>query len=212
MGAGDLTIVGAASYSHSGEISGSGGLTMDGSGTQELTGATSFTGPVNVNAGTLLMGNDNVLTSSVDLTLDTGTFGTGGFSQNLNTLTLTDDSTIDFGNLSSRLNFNSGSLAALNGNTLLITNWTGDFDTTGGTDQLLFQTGWQSLIGNTEPQIQFQISGVNYDAIVLARTDLGANYVEIVPTIPEAESFIAILVLLLATFVRRYNWKPISLL
>ncbi|WP_160746776.1 autotransporter-associated beta strand repeat-containing protein [Croceibacterium soli] len=76
---GAVTITNAAAQSYSGAFTGSGALTKQGLGVLTLTGASSFTGPTSVQAGTLkadfsLSGsiNDNILSASSAITLSNG--------------------------------------------------------------------------------------------------------------------------------------------
>ena len=59
-----------------GVISGSGGITKSGSGTLTLSGSNSFTGSVNITAGTLSAANNNSLGSTPNLISSSGTFKT----------------------------------------------------------------------------------------------------------------------------------------
>jgi autotransporter-associated beta strand protein len=205
QGAGRLEVSGSGTNTFSGSVSGSGGLTKSGTGTQGFSGINTFTGGINITGGTLLLGVDNTLAAANSLEIANATFNTGGYSQSLNTLTLTADSTIDFGNLSSVLRFSSGTLSALNGYTLTIMNWTGTIATTGGTDQLIFNNGMQALAGTSSSQIQFVIGSNTYDALFLARPDLGANVIEVVP-IPEPGT-VGAAVLLLALLAWRERFR-----
>ncbi|MDF1824340.1 MAG: autotransporter-associated beta strand repeat-containing protein [Verrucomicrobiales bacterium] len=63
-----MTIDGAGDLTFAGEISGSGGFTKNGTGTTTLTAASSYTGTVNVNEGTLILSNEALISnSSADL-------------------------------------------------------------------------------------------------------------------------------------------------
>lgn len=167
LGANTLT-VGAASGSttFAGVISGTNGnLNKDGASTQVLSGTNTYTGAttvtngalkitgslsgttaVNINAGTLLLGASNVLNDAAAVNLGGGTLNTGGFRDTLGALTLTANSTIDFGTgNASELTF---STLTLGSNNLNIWNWTttNGFSPDGGTagdglrDRLLFTT------------------------------------------------------------------------
>lgn len=61
LGSGTLTVNQAADGTYAGIISGTGGLTKAGSGTVVLSGANTYSGNTQVNAGTLLVSNDNGL-------------------------------------------------------------------------------------------------------------------------------------------------------
>lgn len=131
-------------------LTGVGTFTKTGSGTvqfnQQIAGSL-----VVVNQGTLLLGSDNRIASGTDMRLVGATFATGGFSQNLNNLTLTADSIIDFGSGASVLAFNSAS-GWTSGSTLTIVNWSGDYLSGGSTDRLLFGANNSGYLN----QVQFK--------------------------------------------------------
>jgi len=135
----------------------SGALTKKGAGTLQISASQStYTGNIDVNGGTLLLGASNVISSSSNLTLSGGTFATGGFSETLGTLTLTANSIINLGGGSSILHFaNSSGVAWTAGAILSIYNWSGTAVTGGGTDQLYFGTGLTGLTSSQLSQIYF---------------------------------------------------------
>lgn len=109
-----------------------------GSGTWTLSGSNSYTGATTINAGTLAIGKSSALSSSSAMVLNGGTFATGGFSQTLNTLTLSSTSSIDFGAGTSALAFADSSAIT----------WTGTLDLINfniGTDTLKFGTSSTAL-------------------------------------------------------------------
>lgn len=135
LGSGQLTIENTGSQTFSGVISGTGGVVKQGSGSLSLSGVNTFTGPIQIAGGTLLLGNNQRLADAADLHLAGGTFATGGFSETVNSLVLTEDSTLNLGSGASVVNFATDNLAS--GKTLTVTNWSGAV-TGGGTDRLIF--------------------------------------------------------------------------
>ncbi len=191
MGSGDLTTGAASNHTFSGSIGGSGDYTHQGPGLQVLAGENTYTGLTRVNGGQLELGRDGALNALSSLRLDDATFGTGGYSQTLASLELTADAAFDFGSLSSVLVFEdvAANLGFLNGNMLTITDWTGVIETTGGVDQLIAMDGLFDLVNTTTSSIQFVIGADTYDALFLARPDLGLMAVEVVP-VPEPGAFV----------------------
>jgi fibronectin-binding autotransporter adhesin len=81
-----------------GPISGTGYVTMNGTGTVTLSNSNSYTGPTNINAGTLVIGATGTLASS-PITIASGgtlTVASGGLLTS-STLTLNDNGTVNFG-------------------------------------------------------------------------------------------------------------------
>jgi autotransporter-associated beta strand protein len=113
-------------------------LTKVGTGTMTLSGANTYTGATTVNAGTLALGAANRIADTSALVLAGGTFATGGFSETLGTLTLSGNSTLDFGAGASALVFSDSSAISWSG-TLTLNN----FDI--GTDSLRFGTSISAL-------------------------------------------------------------------
>jgi len=113
-------------------------VTKEGTGTETLSGSNTYTGATTINAGTLAIGKASAISSSSAMVLNGGTFATGGFSQTLNTLTLSSTSSIDFGAGASALVFADSSAIA----------WTGSLDLVNfdiGTDSLQFGTSSTAL-------------------------------------------------------------------
>lgn len=151
-----VTIGGSGDVTLSGRIqTGSGGVTKEGSGTLTIsgTGGNTYTGDTTLNAGTVIMsksagvdaigggtviinngstlqwGNNNQLDDTVNVNLAGGTLNLNSLSDTANTLTLSADSTINFGSGSSSiLEFASGTYS---GGTLTIDNWSGTMAGTG---------------------------------------------------------------------------------
>lgn len=69
LGSATLTVSGTTSTSHTGIISGTGGLTKAGTSTLTLGGVSTYTGATTINAGTLLIGVANALASTTAATV-----------------------------------------------------------------------------------------------------------------------------------------------
>ncbi len=115
-----------------------GGFIKEGAGTMLLSRANTYDGPTIISGGTLLMGGSNRIPDSSDVTLNGGTLSTGfsGFDDTAGVLAVTANSIIDFGVGGSNLTFLKTNADQWTGQ-LQIWNWSGDYGTTGGTDQLL---------------------------------------------------------------------------
>ena len=109
ISAGSLTVNTSSDTSFSGSISLAGGLTIEGTGTQELANQNTYTGTTQVDAGSeLLLHEGNgagpaILASTTPVVLAGGTLAldtpvTGGVTQTVGTLTLQSASTINFAN------------------------------------------------------------------------------------------------------------------
>ncbi len=212
LGSNTLTI-GATSGSttFTGSIGGTGGnLIKDGSSTQVLSGTNSYTGGTTVNGGTLevagtlpatnaltvnsggtlLLNNPSstAVNSAAPVNLAGGTlaFGnTANQTQSLGALTLTANSTLDFGAGGGADKFLFDGFAHTTGTTLTITNWVGDLagGTDGVNDRLIFTGDYNSFNNSFSPaQISFTGYGAGYRAI-----DYGGASYEIVP-VPEPAS------------------------
>jgi len=72
LGAGTLTTGNAAAQTYAGVISGSGGLTKQGTGTFTLSRANTYSGATTINAGTLALGANNVLSNATAVTIAAG--------------------------------------------------------------------------------------------------------------------------------------------
>lgn len=151
-----VTIGGSGNITLSGRIqTGSGGVTKEGSGTLTIsgTGGNDYTGDTTINGGTVVLsksagvdaigsgtviintgstlqwGNNNQLDNTVNVSLAGGTLNLNSFSDTANTLTLSANSTVNFGSgTSSVLQFANGSYS---GGILTINNWSGTMAGTG---------------------------------------------------------------------------------
>ncbi|HEY1769769.1 MAG TPA: autotransporter-associated beta strand repeat-containing protein [Chthoniobacterales bacterium] len=157
-GGGTLTLAGANTFSGATAVSG-GVLNAAGTGSNQALAATTS---VTVNSsGTLLLGNSNQINDSATMTLNGGSFNTGGFSEHggsnnaagVGSLTLSSSSVLNLGNGSSILAFAKSSGQSWTG-TLSIYNWSGS-TTGGGTDQVYFGTDNTGLTSTQLSQIEF---------------------------------------------------------
>ena len=218
-GARTLTLTGSNNGSLATVIGDNGGATAlakTGNGTWTLTGANTFTGNTTVSAGTLAANADGALGSTAKVTINTGgtvllgttagnnrigdttevalaggTLNTGGFTETAGKMTLSGNSTLDFGAGTSRVTFDG--VSSLGGSTLTVLNWTGVIGAAGGTDQLLFKNS-SFTAGSTTSQVQFNIGGTLYNSIFLS---VGASTLELVP-VPEPSTIFGASVLVIA--------------
>ena len=191
QGSGTQTLTGANTYSGATTISG-GTLKLDSAGsiTPRLTATTSIT--VN-SGGTLLLANSVLATPSTDrinnsatMTLNGGTFNTGGLSERtltgsvvsagIGAVTLQANSIIDMASGASIIAFaNSSASTWTTATTLSIWNWSGTPLTGGGTDQLYFGTDSTGLTSGQLAQVEFFSGAGTGDlgsAIILANGEL----------------------------------------
>lgn len=158
------------------------GTAITGIGTLTKAGASSVTiqtgvsaNLIDIQAGTLLMGGNNLVGNSTAIKMSGGTLGMNGKSDTVGTLTLAANSTVDFGGGNSVINFaNSAATAWTAGTTLTIANWDGDWNGGGG-DQLIFGSALSALGSGQISQIRFLnpngISGM-FNARILASGEI----------------------------------------
>ncbi len=144
----DLTISGA--------ISGAYAITKAGAGKMILSGANGYTGATNINAGTLALGAANRINNSSNLLLNGGTFNTGGYTDTLGTLAITDNSTIALGSGAHNLVFsNSSAVSWTSLKTLSVTGWAGTAGATGSDGKIFFGTSSSNLISGQLSKTSF---------------------------------------------------------
>jgi fibronectin-binding autotransporter adhesin len=129
-------------------------VTKNGAGKWTLSGVNTLTGTTTVNGGTLVLGVANSISHTSLVTLNGGTLGTGGLSQNLTLgttpapLNVSLNSALDLGNGSSTLTFADSSGQGWGGN-LSIVHWNS------GLDHLIF--------GNTSAALSStQLSAITF--------------------------------------------------
>ena len=143
LGSATLTTGDANDTSYAGDISGTGGLTKQGSGTFSLTGGNSFSGTTTINAGTLelnnasgaaltgstpivvnsgavlLLSQDDQISNTADLTFGGGTVTLAGINEGaastagLDTVTVSSSSNINFNGSAAVFSFDNLNITSL---------------------------------------------------------------------------------------------------
>jgi fibronectin-binding autotransporter adhesin len=142
---------GVQSGSISAKLGGTGvSLTKSTAGTVILTGANSYTGGTNINAGTLALNSNNVLPDAGTVVLGGGKLQLNGVQEGTTAtagagpLSLTSNSIIDLAS-TDLIHFLASNGQNWGSNTLSIYNWNGTPITGGGAEQILFGSDTTSL-------------------------------------------------------------------
>ena len=201
-------------------IAGTGNLVQSGNGTLILSGANTYTGTTTVNAGTLqaaasnalggttqivvnnggsfLVTADSSVNDSATVTLAGGSLAfSGTVNETFGALTLSANSTLDFGTESVVAIFSS---LLMNGYTLSVTNWTGTTVWNGGTGNNTDRFVVNSPLGDSDlSRISFY-SGISNSSFVGNGYQImsGGFANQIIP-VPEPETYAAAILLLLGT-------------
>ena len=150
-----------------GVIAGTGAITKTGGGMVTLANTNTYTGPTNINQGTLALGIGGAIATTPSLVMGGGTLATGGFTQAMNatSLKLTSSSAIDMTtgtpnalNLANSNSDTNPALAWTPGQLLSILHWTGTAGvggTPGVNDQVIFGTNNTGLSASQLIQIHF---------------------------------------------------------
>ncbi|MEO0793650.1 MAG: PEP-CTERM sorting domain-containing protein [Verrucomicrobiota bacterium] len=166
-----------------------------------------ITGNVSINSGTtLILSADNQMAASSNMTIDGGTFQVDNASDTLGTLTLSDDSVIDFSGSNADVRFADSSSESWGSSTLTISDWDGRL-VGGGNEQLFFGNSASGLNGSQIQNVFFEnpmgLPAGTYGARILTTG-------EVVPVVPEPSTYLfgASLVGFLAYFHLRRRRKP----
>ncbi len=162
----------SGTFQINGDVSGANGISLVGVGTFRFNGVGSYTGDTTLGSGTLLLGAADRIADTSDFVFDGGTLATGGFSDAMGTLLLSDTSSIDLGSGASALSFlDSSALSWAAATTLNIAN----FDE--GVDSVRFGTDALGLTSTQLSQITLNGGSAYID---------GSGYLT---AVPEAGSF-----------------------
>ena len=208
---------GTATFAGSHNVSGSGGDTILNNGTLRLANTdkdntTLRSSQIDINGGTLLIDNSDQISNSTNIVLSGGTLKLGGvgltptdgyLTETLGTLTLSADSTIDFGGNDWRLFFADSSSVTWDEDSILtITNWSGTPTYGDGGDQISFGSNNFGLTSQQLSQIRF----ADYENVPYYQEYGNLHLVdgEVVP-VPEPKFYVGggALLILIVWFERR---------
>jgi len=123
LGAHTATVDGAGTVSITGAISGTGNVTKNDLGTLILGGNNAFSGNLNLNAGEVRLAASDRLADGVTANFSGGTLNLGGFSERVGNLTLSANSTLNFGPTGGANYFLFTNLTGTPSGVLTVSNW-----------------------------------------------------------------------------------------
>jgi autotransporter-associated beta strand protein len=226
LGSATLTTNSSSDTTFSGSISGSGGLTKNGTGTLVLSGSNTYNGTTTINAGTvsaaaanafvntgnitlnpggsLLVTADDAIGTNTGIALNGGTLAFGaGYNGTVGALTLSANSTIDLGTSSNGVLLRFTNINWNNPNALLsIYNWTGNTEYSGtpggGLDQVVFGNATTPVLSTSQlQQINFYSGTTESSFIANAFQITSGTYNREIIAVPEPETYITGVILLL---------------
>ncbi len=215
----NLTLTGAGNTTISGTIAtSSGSLTKNGSGTATLSAANTYSGTTTVNSGTLVaaasnaLGNtsqvilnnggsflvtaDNAVNDSADITMAGGTLAfSGNRNETIGALTLSANSTLDFGTGSVVAIFSS---LVMNGYALNIYNWTGTTLWNGGTGNNTDRFYVNSAVSASDlSRISFYSDSLQNSFVGNGYQILSGSFSNQIIPVPEPEAYVTAVILLI---------------
>ena len=171
LNAANTVFGGNGNMTFNGAIAGSGGINKTGSGVITVSAASSYSGGTVITAGKLQIGIQNALPNSGTISLAGGTLRSGetaGFSNDLGTLNVNGNGTIELGTGSHTLTF--AAFDPANFASLTITGWTGTTGATGFEGHVIFT----DVSGFATPGVlsNIQFAGYASGAVIITNNEL----------------------------------------